>query len=168
MRKTSNKVLLALFNIIGDVEGKAFLDLFSGSGQIAEEAWKRGARPVVAVESDRMLCTKLRRLAEDKESFEVFCMDVRRALPSLSKRGYKFSLIFADPPYEHGWIKRLLLLLAKYEALLMHDALLVFERSRREKLPLHCKAWKLLKERSYGDTVLSLFKLDLGPRAEVE
>jgi len=50
----------------------------------------------------------------------------------------------------------------------MHDALLVFERSRREKLPLHCKAWKLLKERSYGDTVLSLFKLDLGPRAEVE
>ena len=119
----------------------------------------------MAVESDRMLCTKLRRLAEDKESFEVFCMDVRRALPSLSKRGYKFSLIFADPPYEHGWIKRLLLLLAKYEALLMHDALLVFERSRREKLPLHCKAWKLLKERSYGDTVLSLFKLDLGPRA---
>ncbi len=167
MRKTSNKVFLALFNIIGNVEGKSFLDLFSGSGQIAEEAWKRGARPVVAVESDRTLCGKLRRLAKDRESFEVLCMDVRRALPSLAKQGYKFSLIFADPPYEHGWIKRLLLLLAKHEVLLAPDVLLVFERSRREKLPLHFKGWKLFKERSYGDTVLSLFQLDAA-QGEVE
>ena len=53
MRPTSGKVLLALFNILGNIHGKSFLDLFSGSGRVAATARLKGASPVVLVESDR-------------------------------------------------------------------------------------------------------------------
>ena len=43
MRPTTGKVMQALFNILGPLRGKSFLDLFSGSGQIALNAYKRGA-----------------------------------------------------------------------------------------------------------------------------
>ena len=42
-RYTSSKVREALFNIIGDVEGKNILDLFAGAGSFSIEALSRGA-----------------------------------------------------------------------------------------------------------------------------
>ncbi len=53
MRPTTGKVTLALFNILGNIHGRSFLDLFSGSGQIALTAARKGAAPVVSVESER-------------------------------------------------------------------------------------------------------------------
>ena len=53
MRPTSGKVMLALFNILGNIHGKGFLDLFAGSGRVAASARLKGASPVVLVESDR-------------------------------------------------------------------------------------------------------------------
>ena len=41
MRPTTGKVTLALFNILGNIHGRSFLDLFSGSGQIALTAARR-------------------------------------------------------------------------------------------------------------------------------
>nr|HPK06238.1 RsmD family RNA methyltransferase [Aminivibrio sp.] len=41
-RPTSGKVLQALFNILGDIRGKAFLDLFSGTGRVAGFARRFG------------------------------------------------------------------------------------------------------------------------------
>ena len=43
MRPTSGKVMLALFNILGNIHGKSFLDLFSGSGRVAAPARRTGA-----------------------------------------------------------------------------------------------------------------------------
>lgn len=158
MRKTTGKVLQALFNSLGDMRGKAFLDLFSGSGQVADEAWRRGARPVIAVEADRRLCSALRAIAEGKEEFKIFCLDVRRALPNLKKKEYSFTVVFADPPYGQGWVAELLSLFLKYGDLLGRDSLLVIERSKREEMPSPLEGWELSRERNYGDTVLSFLK----------
>ena len=52
VRPTTGKVLGALFNILRasqDIDGARFLDLFSGTGQVAMEALSRGASSVVAV-----------------------------------------------------------------------------------------------------------------------
>jgi 16S rRNA G966 N2-methylase RsmD len=43
----------SLFAVLGDLTGKSFLDLFSGSGIIALEASSRGAFPIEAVEADK-------------------------------------------------------------------------------------------------------------------
>ncbi|MCI0342241.1 MAG: RsmD family RNA methyltransferase [Planctomycetales bacterium] len=48
------RVRVALFDLLGGhVEGRSFLDLFSGTGVVGLEALSRGARPVAFVESSR-------------------------------------------------------------------------------------------------------------------
>ena len=42
----------SLFSILGDLSGRSFLDLFSGSGLVGLEAASRGADPVDLVEKD--------------------------------------------------------------------------------------------------------------------
>src|SRR3990172_4106761 len=50
---TPQKVKGAVFSMIGEwLEGKGFLDLYAGSGQIGLEALSRGADPVVLNEPD--------------------------------------------------------------------------------------------------------------------
>ena len=64
-RPTSGKVLLALFNILGNVRDLRFLDLFSGTGQVAKTALARGASAVVAVESERSRCADIKKRITD-------------------------------------------------------------------------------------------------------
>jgi 16S rRNA (guanine(966)-N(2))-methyltransferase RsmD len=42
-RPTQDKVRKALFDIMGDIEGLSFLELFAGSGAVGIEAVSRGA-----------------------------------------------------------------------------------------------------------------------------
>ena len=77
MRPTMGKVMQALFNILGSLEGKSFLDLFSGSGQIALNAYKRGADRVSLVESERKRFGDI--VKTMPEDVKCLCMDVRRA-----------------------------------------------------------------------------------------
>jgi 16S rRNA (guanine966-N2)-methyltransferase len=44
IRPTADRVKEALFNILGPVEGKFFLDVFAGCGNVGLEALSRGAR----------------------------------------------------------------------------------------------------------------------------
>ena len=54
IRPTADQVKESVFNIIqGDVEGRACLDLFSGTGQMGIEALSRGAASCVFVDSSR-------------------------------------------------------------------------------------------------------------------
>ena len=148
---------MALFNAIGDISGRSFLDLFSGSGQIAREAWARGARPVVAVEADKASCANLRSLCRDMEGLEVVCMDVRRALPKLAKGGYKFSLIFADPPYDwdnYGLLPDLVL----NNNLLLEDGFLIIEHSLAIDYGQYPKFYQ---KRKYGKVNFSIFAENL-------
>ena len=44
IRPTSDNARESLFNILGDVSGLGFLDLFSGTGAVGIEALSRGAK----------------------------------------------------------------------------------------------------------------------------
>ena len=52
IRPTQNLVRKAVFDILKDVRGSVFLDLFAGSGALGLEALSRGAQSVVLVEKD--------------------------------------------------------------------------------------------------------------------
>ena len=54
IRPAMDKMRESFFAILGGLEGKAFLDLFSGSGIIALEAASRGAERVVLCEKDKI------------------------------------------------------------------------------------------------------------------
>lgn len=156
MRPTTGKVILALFNIIGALDGKKFLDLFAGSGRVAEEAARRGAAAVCAVEADK------KRYAEMAEKLtkhvDSLCMDVRRALPRFVKKGEKFDIIFADPPYNLGWGKEFPRLIEKNAEALAPGGVIIFEHSDRENInELNPEIWER-EERGYGGTVLSIYR----------
>lgn len=156
VRPTSGRVLLALFSILGDMEGLSFLDLFAGTGRVGLEAVKRGAHPVVWVESLRPRAQAIEREAHDEENI-VLSLELRRAVAWLSKRGRTFDIIFADPPYHEGWGGELLNVKG-LEGLLAPEGVFVVEHSVREPLTL-TPAWELTSERDYGETRLSLLRL---------
>lgn len=156
MRPTTGRVLLALFNILGSIKEKSFLDLFAGSGQIAIEAHKRGAAITYAVESDKKRCSDLVKKAP-KEVI-CLCMDVRRAVPRFSKKMEKFDIIFADPPYGLDWGMELPSLIDKNNSILSDNGIFIYEHSDKEKIcELDLNNWSR-DDRVYGGTILSFYK----------
>jgi 16S rRNA (guanine(966)-N(2))-methyltransferase RsmD len=161
VRPTSSKLVQALFNIIGAVDGGLFLDLFSGTGRVAFEAANHGFETIVAVEQDRRACYELKnstRLKNAPFELEVLCMDVRRAMTFLTKKGRSFDVIFADPPYENGWVEEMTRGGAfLWLELLKTGGIFVLEHSSREKIPAGEQnfSWET---RQYGDSCLSFFR----------
>lgn len=156
MRPTAGKVMLALFNMIGPLEGKKFLDLFAGSGQVAAEAFRRGAEAVCAVEADKKRYAEMTKKLP--QAVQSLCMDVRRALPRFVKNGDYFDVIFADPPYDLGWGKEFPELMEKSAEVLSPGGVIIFEHSRKERLKeLNPEIWER-EERRYGGTVLSVYR----------
>ena len=157
VRPTSGRVRNALFSLLGEVEGRSFLDLFAGTGRVGLEAVNRGAQPVVWVESVRARAQALEREIHGGENI-VLSLELRRAVAWLSKRGRNFDIIFSDPPYHEGWGAELLSVKG-LEGLLAPGGTLVVEHSIREPLVL-TSSWKLASERDYGETRLSLLRIE--------
>ena len=101
---TSQKVKGALFSMLGEhLNGKVFVDLFSGSGQIGVEALSRGADLVVFNESDRSRFRFIKDFADairTESKSIILNMMAEDALKYISARGIKADIIFVDPPYE--------------------------------------------------------------------
>ena len=154
MRPTTGKVMQALFNILGPLDSKSFLDLFSGSGQIALNAYKRGAVRVSLVESERKRFGDI--VKTMPEDVKCHCMDVRRALARFAKDGESFDIIFADPPYGLGWGAELPNLIYKHSQVLSPNGTLILEHSEKEKSD-DIPGWGR-EERAYGGTVLTFYR----------
>jgi len=157
-RYTSAKVRQAVFDLVGDVAGLHVLDLFAGAGSFTVEALSRGAAAVTAVEKEArtaaLLRANLRALALDKDC-HVVNMDVRYAVPMLHKQEKRFDLIFADPPYEMGYVAASLELLETYP-LCRNHAVLVFEHSKREGLGAATEEKHEAHTHRYGDAALTM------------
>lgn len=143
IRPTPSIVKGALFNILGDIQGLVFFDLFAGTGQIGLEAERRGAK-VLFVEKDP---ARARRIMERCKG-RVLRGDAIRILGRLEPEP---DIIFADPPYS---FKRYEHLIEKALRKLKPGGILVLEHERR-------KSFNAQEERVYGDTVLSLWRKGL-------
>ncbi|MEO8156282.1 MAG: 16S rRNA (guanine(966)-N(2))-methyltransferase RsmD [Betaproteobacteria bacterium] len=117
LRPTPDRVRETLFNWLGqDLAGKACLDLFAGSGALGFEAASRGARRVVMVEQNTAICQALR---ETQAALGAGQVEVRRAdaFAFLKADVLRYDVIFLDPPFQLGWLPRLLPLLPVHLAL---------------------------------------------------
>lgn len=96
-RPTKSIVRKSLFDTLGPLNGKTFLDLFSGSGIMGFEALSRGAVSSDFVESNYK---HIQWLKENGEKFlsskiAIHHIDVVHFL----NQHHIFDYIFADPPY---------------------------------------------------------------------
>ncbi len=163
-RPTSDRVREALFNILGDLDGAAVLDVCAGTGAIGLEALSRGAASAVAVEHDRHALKALRANAEALGApLEVIARDLRQALPALERR---FHLVFCDPPWAQAPVIGAQVLDAA-RRLLVPGGVAILEHAARTPA-LDAPAGLALREtRRYGDTALSFYDLsDPSPGAE--
>ena len=96
-RPTTSIARKSMFDTLKSLEGKHFLDLYSGSGIIGFEASSRGAESVTFVELDKKHMNQI--IANAKtipyDHFNFLVRDVHRFL----KKFVQYDIIFADPPY---------------------------------------------------------------------
>ena len=161
VRPTSSRVLSALFNILGDIEGKKFLDLFSGTGHVGFEALKRGANECVFVESVKNRAEAIKKFSSEKSL--ILSLDIRRAITWLVKREMKFDIIFADPPYNSGWCEILPALQNLDKIFFNDESIFIIEHSIREPLTLNNNPYDfgIISQRDYGETCLTFLKKDI-------
>lgn len=160
VRPTSGKVLLALMSILkskSKLHGCSFLDLFAGTGRVGIEALKCGADMVYFVEILKSRAAMITNAipAEYKDRSAVLSIELRRALNWLTKRGFAFDVIFADPPYNEGWDKTLVTILEANHLLLKDGGVFIYEHFNRESIDY--SAWNLAESRIYGESALTFF-----------
>ena len=149
----------SLFNIIQrDVPDATVLDLFAGSGALALESLSRGAERAVLADRSRQAVECIRRNT-DALGFtgqaSILQCDWHAALERLAPAGFRFDLVFLDPPYELTQYPEMTGLLAS-RRLLAHGALIVIEHRRSIRFDLS-PSFAQRDVRSYGDTEIHLY-----------
>ena len=163
-RPTSDRVREALFSSLeselGTLHGRAFLDLYAGSGGVGLEARSRGAERVTLVERSPRAGSVIRSnvAALGFDAVDVVVAPVGR-LRTRPDRGheigsYAFDVVYADPPYDYPDAR----LTDDLQAIaargwLALRALVVIERDRRS--PWHWpEGFSSVRDRGYGETML--------------
>lgn len=167
IRPTQDKVRKALFDILADVEGASFLELFAGSGAVGFEALSRGAASLTLAESSR---ESVRAIGKNAQSLVVadcnlMPFEAEAAVKTLFRAGRKFDIIFLDPPYYKELAKKTLQILEAYD-ILAPNGFVVVQHFKRDQLPKSCNNLFLIKESRYGDTVLSFYRRNV-PESDI-
>lgn len=159
IRPTSDRVKESLFNILQhDIPGSRVLDLFSGTGNLAIEAWSRDAAYVEAVESHktslRIIADNLRGLKLEKE-IRVIKKDVFQYLRAYASE--PFDIVFADPPFTEKVAHAVMEAMASSKVCRV-GGLVVIESSKHERMDDNYGVFKLLDRRDFGDKSASIFR----------
>ena len=152
-RPTTDRIKETLFNMLSwQVEGSRFLDLFSGSGGIGNEALSRGARQAVFVEHNRRAAACIRENLEHTRLHEkglVLEKDAMSALSWLESRKDCFDYIFMDPPYNLLLEKQVLLKLRNLD-LMEKSAVIIVEASMETEFDyVEEFGFSVIKEKRY-------------------
>ncbi|MBE6781861.1 MAG: 16S rRNA (guanine(966)-N(2))-methyltransferase RsmD [Ruminococcaceae bacterium] len=156
VRPTSDKVKEGIFSAIQfDIEGRRFLDLFAGSGQMGLEALSRGALSSVFVDSSN---DSIRVLKENifsvgfGENSTVIRSD---ALSFLSLTKETFDIAFLDPPYAAGLLEKSLEAVSKK----MSDfGIIICEHPFEVTLPESVNGFSVFKRYRYGKINVTTYK----------
>lgn len=158
VRPTSEKVKEAIFDSIQFiVEGKVFLDLFAGCGQMGIEAVSRGAKKAYLVDFYKdSICTIKSNISRFREDFFKKVFIINKDVFSFLKSNTEiFDIVFMDPPYKKGIIPKVLNDLSDFVA---SDGIVICEHEKSEVLPETVKDLRIFKIKSYGKTSVSFYK----------
>jgi len=161
IRPTQDKVRQAIFNILRNISGLKVLELFAGSGASGIEAVSRGASDVTFVDNN-LICietirSNLESLTIPESKYELIHANALSIFPRLEKGGYRFDLVFLDPPYYKNIARKCLINMDSYDILTSHS-LVVVEHFKKDNLNIDLHNLVFEKERGYGDTIISIFR----------
>jgi len=105
LRPTPDRVRETLFNWLGqDLSGWRCFDAFAGSGALAFEAASRGAKEVIACETDPALVAQLL-VSKDKLKADAVLVQRANGLNAMRAQApASWDLVFLDPPFDSDWL----------------------------------------------------------------
>ncbi len=138
-RPTLSKVRMGVFNtlysILGEFEGKSFLDVFGGSGAMGLEALSRGFESVKVFEKNPQAARIL------KKNYETLGLKadlvIGDSLKLLEKAG-SFDVVYVDPPYASGIYENVF---SKIKS-----GIIIAEHSE----PISTEGFEVIKQKNYG------------------
>lgn len=158
-RPTTDRVKESMFGILGSlVEDACVFDIFSGTGNLSLEALSRGAREAIAVDKSAN-CGRIIRENGIKTRLDarltVLKGDGIRYLEQYAHRGSRFDLIFADPPYDQGFVAKVIAAVENTEVL-SADGVLIVEHTKKEMIDEDSLAKiEIRRQERYGETMVS-------------
>ena len=156
VRPTSDRVKEAVFSAIQfQLEGKKFLDLFSGSGQMGVEALSRRAHEAFFIDARRESIEIIKRNLKHADlelNAKVINTDAESYLNSTNEI---FDIAFLDPPYYSGEIQKVMPLLVN---LMSKDGIIICENPSDEELPAEFGSFILCKTRIYGKIKINIYR----------
>ena len=158
IRPAMDKMRESVFAILDPVlEGKSFLDLFSGSGTIALEAVSHGANDVSLCEMDKskakIVFSNVKMAEEVGVRIKCHFMAVELFLKRCKG---KYDFIFMDPPFPYKFRKELIETACKRE-LLNEDGKLLIHYPEEDALPDRIGNLELVDKRIYGRSIVNFY-----------
>lgn len=167
IRPTSDVMRKSLFDFLDPyIQGCDFIDIFSGSGAVGLEAMSRGACNVTFVEKDLKAASVIEEnlmllalpLAERKDRyFNVYKKDALSAIKELFSHKKAFDIVFIDPPYGKGLVKKALKILEGYD-ILKPNSLLIFQHEKHEALPQTQGRFSVIRVKKFGSSLLTIYR----------
>ncbi len=159
VRPTTDKVKEAIFSAIQfDIEGRRFLDLFAGSGQMGLEALSRGAASAVFVDSSNESVKVIKENVGLTGFSELSKIHRADALTYLSLSGETFDIAFLDPPYAKGILEKALFAVTKK----MSDyGIIICEHPPEVVLPDQVNDFSVFKRYRYGKINVTTYKKEV-------
>ena len=156
VRPTTDMVKEAVFSAIQfDIEGRSFLDLFAGSGQMGIEAISRGAESAVFVDTNNEAISVIKGNLS-KTGFTDKAKVIKGEYSSfLASTNDKFDIAFLDPPYHVGILEKALGLVAK---VMSRHGVIVCEHPTDVKLPEAVGEFSLERQRKYSKIIISIYR----------
>lgn len=159
-RPTLNRVKEAVFSKITNYlcDG-IFLDLFSGSGNIALEAISRGMNKAILVDKNKasinIIKANINSLKEDSACV-VWNTDYITALDRCKQENLSFKVIYLDPPFNENYLEDILGLIVDYN-LLDNNGIIICETNKDRVFKVDTSKIKLLSDKTYGSCKITYF-----------
>ena len=159
IRPAMDRMRESVFAIIGDLTGKSWLDLFSGSGTIAIEAASRGATDIELCEKDKIKVNTVLEnvsITEKELDTKIKChfMPVEYFVKRCKRQ---FDFIFFDPPFPYKFHEQLILETDK-KNLLNKDRTVLVQRPEEHFMPDKIGNLTSTDKRIYGRSIVDFYK----------
>lgn len=164
LRPTPDRVRETLFNWLNHVwngqwQQLSCLDVFAGSGALGFEAASRGAKKVTMFEAFPAAFAQLQQVKEKLKADQIHLQrgDALVLLKSLIAKEDKFEVIFLDPPFNLGFLEKVLPLCAD---LLAPQGVLYVESERAftNLATTQAKNWQVVREEKAGSVHFHLLQ----------
>ena len=148
-RPTLSKVRMSVFNVLysllGDFEGKIFLDMFGGSGVMGLEALSRGFKSVIVFEKNKQAADVIRK--NYKALNEPLNLTLGDSIKLIKKITQAVDVIYIDPPYLDGIYQASLENLPEHKIIILEHV-----------VDIDLTGFNVIKQKKYGDKYVTFIE----------